>query len=118
MNKREELILSALEVFAEAVEGAAFTLKRTLREELGGVNGFKWEIKSIKWTKHEGEKGEYERSEDVNNLEFKALLKYLASRGGKLRHDKWFFWIFRNGSTVARKWLGSPNVRKEVHRKF
>ena len=79
-----------------------------------GVNSYKWQIKSIQWTKHQGEKGEYERSADINNLEFKALLKYLASRGGKISHEGWFFWVFQNGVTIGRKWLGSPNVRKEV----
>jgi hypothetical protein len=56
-----------------------------------------------KWEKAEGFRGDYERSEDVNNLEFKELLKDLASHNGKLSRDGWFYWTFKNGSTVGRK---------------
>ena len=62
-----------------------------------------WDPNAIKWENAEGFKGEYERSEDVNNSEFKAMLKDLAQHGGKLTRDGHFYWVFKNGSVVGRK---------------
>ena len=62
-----------------------------------------WDPSKIAWTKAEGFKGEYERSEDVNSLDFKALLKDLAEHKGTLTRDGLFYWAFQNGSTVGRK---------------
>jgi len=64
---------------------------------------FSWNPDKIKWEKAQGFKGEFERSEDVNNAEFKALLKDLASHNGKLSRNGFFYWTFKNGSTVGRK---------------
>lgn len=57
-----------------------------------------WNANKIKWNKAEGSKGPYERSEDLNNLEFKAMLKELASHNGKLRREGYFYWLFKNGA--------------------
>jgi len=62
-----------------------------------------WDPSKIMWTQAEGSKGPYERSEDVNNLEFKNMLKDLASHKGKLSFEGWFYWVFQNGHTVGRK---------------
>jgi hypothetical protein len=62
-----------------------------------------WNPGKIKWTEEEGFKGKYERSEDVNNLEFKAMLKDLHEHNGRMMRDGYFYWIFSNGSTVGRK---------------
>jgi hypothetical protein len=68
---------------------------------------FQWNPSLIKWEKAQGQKGEFEKSQDVNNLEFKAMLKDLASHGGKLTRNGMFYWSFKNGSTVGRKKRGS-----------
>jgi hypothetical protein len=62
-----------------------------------------WNPDKIKWEKAQGFKGEFERSEDLNNLEFKELLKDLAQHNGKLTRDSYFYWVFKNGSTIGRK---------------
>ena len=62
-----------------------------------------WDPLKIKWVQAEGSKGPYERSEDVNNLEFKAMLNDLASHNGKTQRNGYFYWTFQNGSTVGRK---------------
>jgi len=62
-----------------------------------------WEPSKISWNKSQGTKGEYERSEDVNSLDFKAMLKDLAAHNGSLIRDCIFYWTFQNGSTVGRK---------------
>ena len=62
-----------------------------------------WDPSKIQWSQAEGSKGPYERSEDVNNLEFKAMLKDLAAHSGKTQRNGYFYWCFRNGHTVGRK---------------
>ena len=67
------------------------------------VTGFTWNPSKIKWENAEGSKGPYERSDDVNNLEFKAMLKDLGEHQGKFRREGFFYWSFQNGVTVGRK---------------
>ena len=62
-----------------------------------------WSPDKVKWTKAEGASGLYERSEDVDSLDFKAMLKHLTAHKGKLHRDGLFYWLFRNGYTVGRK---------------
>lgn len=70
-------------------------LKRTKTEQ--------WDPSKIKWVQAEGNKGPYERSEDINNLGFKEMLKDIQAHGGKMIRDGYFLWIFQNGTTVGRK---------------
>jgi len=62
-----------------------------------------WDPSKIKWKEAEGPRGKFERSEDINNLDFKALVKCLAEHKGKLTHEGYFYWLFENGATVGRK---------------
>jgi len=64
---------------------------------------YDWNPEAIKWVKAEGFKGEYERAEDINNLQFKAMVKSLAEHNGKLSRNGFFYWLFKNGSVVGRK---------------
>lgn len=96
-------ILEALIDFANALESACVNLKRYVVEVKGLEDKPSWSASKIKWTQAEGSKGPYERSEDVNSLEFKAMLKDLASHSGKIQRNGYFYWTFQNGSTVGRK---------------
>jgi hypothetical protein len=62
-----------------------------------------WDPGKVKWTEEEGFKGKYEKSEDVNNPDFKAMLKDLHEHKGRMSHNGYFYWVFSNGSTVGRK---------------
>jgi len=62
-----------------------------------------WDASKIKWDPAEGNAGPYERSEDVNSLDFKAMLKDLGEHSGKLTRDGLFYWKFENGTIVGRK---------------
>jgi len=62
-----------------------------------------YDLSNIKWQPAEGPSGPYERSEDVDNLDFKALHKDLVKHGGKLTRNGWFIWLFKNGTTIGRK---------------
>ncbi|MGC8896172.1 MAG: hypothetical protein ACP5LB_05335 [Candidatus Bathyarchaeia archaeon] len=62
-----------------------------------------WNPERIIWEKTQGDKGPYERSSDINNPEFKVMLKDLAAHNGKLTKDEYFYWTFKDGATVGRK---------------
>lgn len=70
----------------------------------------KFDPNKIQWQPAEGHKGSYERSEDVNNPEFKAMLKELAAHGGKMTRNGFFYWVWKNGSTVGRKKRNKGNA--------
>lgn len=61
------------------------------------------DLDKIIWSEAEGPKGKFEKSEDINNPEFKALVKTLAEHDKKMTIDGFFVWLFENGSTVGRK---------------
>ena len=88
--------------FLNGLEASCVKLRSQI-EKLHGSRIWSWNPGKIQWSKAQGERGEYERSEDVNSLDFKALLKDLAEHKGSLTHDGWFYWTFKNGSTVGRK---------------
>jgi hypothetical protein len=66
----------------------------------------KWNPAKIKWTETQGASGPYQRSEDVNSLDFKEMVKDLAAHNGRLNRDGCFYWVFKNGATVGRKKRG------------
>ena len=66
-----------------------------------------YDLKQIHWQRVKGFRGEYERSEDVNNPHFKALHKDLVRHNGKMVKDGYFIWLFKNGTTIGRKRRGS-----------
>ncbi|MEM3623552.1 MAG: hypothetical protein QXR76_07280 [Candidatus Bathyarchaeia archaeon] len=94
----EDLALTALLDFLDAVEAGVSAAKQRIKEAKIG-----WNPDKIKWEDAEGSSGQYQRSEDFNNPEFKAMLKDLQAHRGKLTRNGYFYWIFKNGSTVGRK---------------
>ncbi|MCW4046857.1 MAG: hypothetical protein NWE99_04765 [Candidatus Bathyarchaeota archaeon] len=99
-----ELAENMLLEFLNAIEAGIASAKQ-LYKEAKGINDEKpaWNPEKIKWEPTEGASGPYERSEDVNSLDFKALLKDLAAHQCKLSKNGYFYWTFRNGYTVGRK---------------
>ena len=92
--------------FLESLEASIVGMKQQIAKLVGVVetkHKFSWNPDKIKWEKAQGSKGEFERSLDINNPEFKAMLRDLAEHKGRLMRDGWFYWIFKNGSTVGRK---------------
>jgi len=67
------------------------------------INVENWDPNKIEWKTAEGSKGPYERSEDVNNLEFKAMLKDLRVHNGKMTRGEFFYWAFEKSAVVGRK---------------
>jgi len=98
-------IWDAIFELINAVEAGIASFKKRLTVEKG-VTAPSWDPNKIKWEKAEGSSGPYERSEDINNPEFKAMLKDLAAHHGRLTRNGYFYWTFKNGSTVGRKRRG------------
>jgi len=87
------------------VKGEAVPTQKPLQGEKQAEKP-KWNPAKIKWIETQGTSGPYQRSEDVNSLDFKEMLKDLGSHGGRMTHDGFFYWIFKNGTTVGRKKRG------------
>jgi hypothetical protein len=106
MSDSKQLTLEQLKEtlidFVNGIEAQCVKLKHDLGlapEQLK----YSWNPEKIKWESAQGTKGPYEKSEDVNNLEFKAMLKDLNAHKNFLHHDRWKYWVFKNGTTVARR---------------
>jgi len=93
-----DLALEALLEFINAVEAGIAAAKQRVKEAKQVYN-----IEAIKWEKAQGASGEYERCEDVNSPDFKALLRDVQAHGGKMTVGNYFVWCFRNGSVLGRK---------------
>ena len=87
---------------ADAFESASVKLRRRCKE-FGDKNQCKWNPDDINWVKTQGSRGEYERSEDLADPQFKTMLKDLTGRGGKALRQGYFYWVFKEGSVVGRK---------------
>jgi len=96
----DDLATAALLEFLNAAEAGIVEAKRLIAQAKGVET---YDPSKIKWEEVEGSSGPYERSEDVNNPEFKSMLRDLATHGGKLTRNGYFFWVFKNGHTVGRK---------------
>ena len=99
-----------LEIFLEdfmdmlnGLEASIVKMKQQIVKLAGAEEKPKYDIEKIKWEKAQGAKGEFERSEDVNNPDFKALLKDVQAHGGKMTVAGYFVWAFKNGATLGRK---------------
>jgi len=75
------------EIKKEKAEGQ--DVKADVKAEVKRV--WSWNPDKISWAKAQGAKGLFEKSEDVNNPEFKAMLRDLANHNGKLMRDGYFY---------------------------
>lgn len=99
-------VWDAIFELVNAQEAGIAAFKQRLGDKKGVAQRPSWNQNKIKWQQAEGSSGPYERSEDVDNQEFKAMLMDLAKHKGKLMPNGWFYWMFKNGSTVGRKKRG------------
>jgi len=98
VTEKEDVASIALLEFLNGVEAGIASARQRIKEAKIG-----WEPDQIKWEDAQGTSGPYQRSEDINNPEFKAMLKELQAHNGKLTKEGWFYWVFQNGTTVGRK---------------
>ena len=98
MTEKEDIASIALLEFLNAVEAGIASARQRIKEAKTG-----WDPDQIKWEEAQGSAGPYQRSEDTNNPEFKAMLKDLQAHSGRLTREGCFYWLFQNGKTVGRK---------------
>lgn len=95
----EDLALTALTDFLNAVEAGIMAARQTIKAIKVDLD-----LESIEWTQAQGSKGPYERSEDIENPNFQALLKKLEAHGDKLTQNGFFLWKFNGDvSIIGRK---------------
>ena len=63
----------------------------------------KYDLSKIRWESAEGTRGPYEKSVDVDGVDFKNLMKDVQEHGGKMSVGEFFVWAFQNGATLGRK---------------
>jgi len=103
VEKDFEVFLEGFCDFLNSLEASIVEMKQQIAKLTSGEQMWTWNPENIKWTRTEGAKGEYEKSEDADSQDFKALVKDLNRHAGKLRRDSWFYWLFKDGSAVGRK---------------
>jgi hypothetical protein len=115
MSKQVDFLVKLRDAALMMVDAANEYMESMAPPEVTGSNSEekKYDANKIKWEKSTGSKGEYERSEDINNLDFKAMLKDIAAHQGKLSRDGYFYWTFNNGTTVGRKRRSSGEATGE-----
>jgi len=104
MSKQDETVLEAFTDFLNAVDAGIVAARQTIKNAKGiTAQEGTWNPNAITWQDANGAKGPYQRSEDIDNLQFKAMLKDLADHNGRMRREGYFYWTFENGGTVGRK---------------
>jgi len=92
----------ALAKVRDNLHGAAMALDELVQKKSKVVLK-EYDLEKIKWDKAEGEKGPYEKTDDANSSEYKALRDDLAKHDGKMNIGGKFYWVFKNGTTIGRK---------------
>jgi hypothetical protein len=118
----EDLAMLALLEFLDACETGVAAAKHLIREaKIGNQLEETWLPEKICWEKAEGASGPYERSEDFNSLDFKAMLKDLEAHEGKARascssHNYCFgLRSDNNPSWANRVFVGSVKTRRSIN---
>lgn len=120
MSDSDDLKILAEEIvdFCNGLEALAVKLRKQIEKLFGettvkGSPKLPFDASKIAWQKRTGQKGEFEVSEDFNNPEHKALLKFLNEHaGGCINSEGYFYWVYKNGSTVGRKLRKAKNEAK------
>lgn len=98
----DEQLFEALAKVRDCLAGAADALDALIQQESKTVLK-EYEPEKIKWTEHNGTKGPFQATDDVSNLEYKALQKDVADHKGFLMYKGFQYWLFQNGSTIGRR---------------
>jgi hypothetical protein len=62
-----------------------------------------YDIEKIAWQDAAGDKGPFQKTQDVNSADYKALLEDVQAHKGKMTVSGWFVWVFQDGTTLGRK---------------
>jgi len=87
-------------------EGLSFILSRIDEIEKAAQGDIDtWDPNKIKWIHTEGASGAYEKADPqgLKDSDFDLMLKDLKAHSGKLTHEDYFYWVFKDQATVGRK---------------
>jgi hypothetical protein len=98
----DEQLFATLAKLRDGFNGMAMALDELIQQESKTVMK-EYDPEKIKWIDANGAKGPYQKSDDANNLEFKALRKDLADHKGFLQFKGFQYWVMQDGNTIARR---------------
>lgn len=109
MTEETKILTDDLIDFCNALEASVIKLRSQIQRlyspgsSPGLQREWSWNPERIIWELSEGWKGTYQKTEELTNPEFQAMLTDLAAHQNKLSRDGYFYWTFQNGTTVGRK---------------
>ena len=65
-----------------------------------------YDLNKIVWEEAKGARGPFEiarEQENSNNVDYKALLEDLRAHKGRMRHEGYFIWLFKDETAIGRK---------------
>jgi hypothetical protein len=92
--------------FLNGLEASCVKMRQQIAK-LFGPEKPGWDPAKIRWQSGMGVKGHFELSVDVDNPEFKAMLKDIAAHKGRITREGYFYWTYPSGATVGRKKRGA-----------
>lgn len=94
-------------VYLSAQEAGLVQLRQQINKILGDKKPsaeLPFKAEAIHWQQRKNQKGPFEISEDYENPDHKALLKFLTEHTGNcLVSQGFFYWVFPDLKTVGRK---------------
>jgi hypothetical protein len=110
-GKGEERILEILCDPADASEAATVSVKHRITQLVNSDNRSAWNPDKIKQEQAQGSSEPYERSEDVNNLDFKDMLKDLQAHKAEMIHEEMFHCVSENEIPIRCKKRGAAKEK-------
>lgn len=110
-----KLFLEDILIFLDCQEAGIVQLRGQIKKSLGETREVKdkttlpFDVSKIQWQDRENEKGKFQVSEDYDNADHKALLKFLSEHAGGCIQSKddegrpWFYWVYTSGSKIGRR---------------
>jgi len=98
----DQELFECLAKLRDGFNGMAMALDEVIQKESKAVLK-EYDVEKIQWVEAEGQHGKYQKTDDANNPEYKALRKDLAEHNGKISHKGFFYWVFQNAVTIGRK---------------
>ena len=107
MTQDFQLFLEDMLVYLSCQEAGLVQLRMQINKVLGETKPstkLPFNAEKIKWQQRQNQKGPFEISEDYDNADHGALLKFLREHAnGCLTSEGWFYWIFPDLKTLGRK---------------
>jgi len=109
MSEDFQAFLEDMLVYLSCQEAGLVQLRQQINKILGEKSGkdlakLPFDVLKIKWQQRQNQKGPFEISEDYDNADHGALLKFLREHAGNCLVSQGFFmWVFPDLKTCGRK---------------